>query len=78
MKAQDLDSRINRLEYDINNAERIKTEFRIMIVGRNPRGDEYDLAVLEKDDALRTFIANHIVSRLVEEREKLKVQFSNL
>lgn len=78
LKAQDLDSRIARLSFEINNAERIKTEFRVMIVGRNPRGDEVVLASLEKDDSLREYIAGVIKQRLTRERESLKTQFNNL
>ena len=78
LKAQDLDSRIARLSFEINNAERIKTEFRVMIVGRNPRGDEFVLASLEKDDSLREYIAGVIKQRLTKERESLKTQFNNL
>ena len=78
MKAQDLDGRISRLSYEISLADQIKTEFRVMIVGRNPRGDEFVLASLEKDDSLREYIAGVIKQRLTKERESLKTQFNNL
>ena len=77
-KAQQLDSRISRLSYEINLADQIKTNFRVMIVGRNPRGDERVLATLEKDDNLREYIAEIIKKRLIQERESFKSQFNNL
>lgn len=77
-KANDLDSRIARLSYEINLADQIKTNFRVMIVGRNPRGDERVLATLEKDDNLREYIAEIIKKRLIQERESFKSQFNNL
>ena len=77
-KANDLDSRISRLSYEINLADQIKTDFRVMIVGRNPRGDERVLASLEKDDNLREYIAEVIKKRLIQERESFKSQFNNL
>lgn len=77
-QAKDLDSRISILSYDLNLAEFIKTEFVIKIVGRNPAGDERVLASLEKDDALRMYIADVIKERLIEERESLINQFKNL
>lgn len=77
-KAQDINDRICRLGGKINKAEHIKDEFTIEIVGRNPRGDCYILATLEKDDPLREHIANTLITRYKEEREKLKEQFNNL
>lgn len=77
-KAQQLDSRISRLSYEINLANQIKTEYRIKIVGRNPRGDEQLLASLEKDDSLREYIAEVIRKRLTQEQESLITEFNNL
>lgn len=77
-KAQQLDSRISRLSYEINLANQIKTEYRIKIVGRNPRGDEQLLASLEKDDSLREYIADVIRKRLTQEQESLITEFNNL
>jgi hypothetical protein len=78
LKAQDLDSRISRLSYEINLANQIKTEYRIKIVGLNPRGDEQLLASLEKDDSLREYIAEVIRKRLTQEQESLITEFNNL
>jgi hypothetical protein len=78
LKAQDLDSRISRLSYEINLANQIKTEYRIKIVGRNPRGDERLLGTLEKDDSLREYIAEVIRKRLTQEQESLITEFNNL
>lgn len=77
-KAQNLDSRISRLTYEINLANQIKTEFRVKIVGQNPRGDEQVLAYLEKDDSLREYIADVIRKRLTQEQESLITEFNNL
>ena len=77
-KAQQLDSRISRLTYEINLANQIETEFQIKIVGRNPRGDEQLLACLEKGDSLREYIADVIRKRLTQEQESLITQFNNL
>lgn len=77
-KALQLDSRIARLNYEINLAGQIKTEFRVKIVGQNPRGDEQVLAYLEKDDSLRDYISEVIRKRLTQEQEALKTEFNNL
>jgi len=78
MKAKDLDSRISRLTYKINLADKIKTEFEIVIMGRNPRGDDQVLAHLEKNDSLREYISDVIRKRLTQEQESLITEFNNL
>ena len=78
MKAQDLDSRISRLSYEINLADQIKTEFKVMIVSQKPTSGVRVLASLEKDDNLREYIAEEIKKRLIQELEALKSQFNNL
>ena len=77
-KAQQLDIRISRLTYEINLADKIKTEFEIVIMGRNPRGDDQVLAHLEKNDSLREYISDVIRKRLTQEQESLITQFNNL
>ena len=77
-KAKQLDSRISRLGYKIILADKIKTEFQVMLVGRNPRGDDQILASLEKGDSLREYIADVIKKRLTQEQEALETEFNNL
>lgn len=79
-KAQQLDSRIARLSYDIHNAERITSDsFSIKIVGRTPRGDEETLAYLDdKNKDIREGLSRELKTRLGKELEALKTEFNNL
>lgn len=77
-KAQDLSNRIAVLNYEIAHADAIREEFLVKIVGRNPRGDEYNLAILEYRDNLRQIIADTLKARLTAQRDKLQEEFNNL
>ena len=77
-KANDLDSRIARMTYERIQVERIKDEYAIMIVARNPRGDKSCIIELAKDDELRDILADRLMKRLDAEIDKLKQQFINL
>lgn len=79
-KAQQLDSSIARLSYDIHKVERITSDsFSIKIVGRNPRGDEETLAYLDdKNKDIREGLSRELKTRLEKELEALKTEFNNL
>lgn len=77
-KAQDLDSRIARLGYEKILAASIMDYFEIKIVGRNSRGDEHLLAVLDKGDNIRELISKHLLFRLEMEQTPLISEFENL
>ena len=77
-RAQDLDSRIARLHYDEMQAGYIEDYAEIKIVGRSPIGNEQLLAMLEKKDPIRKYIADTLKSRIKAEREALEKEFKNL
>lgn len=78
IKAQEIDDRIALLNYAINNAQKIRTEFQVFIVGRNSRGDERNLAILKEDDPLRLLLSDALLERYQEGRKELQEQFDNL
>ena len=79
-KAQQLDSRISQLSYDIHKVERITSNsFSIKIVGRNPRGDEETLAYLDGTNKdIREVLSRELKTRMEKELEALKTEFNNL
>ena len=79
-KAQQLYSRIYKLSFYINQANKITSNsFSIEIIGRNARGDEESLAYLDGTNKdIRKILSRELKTRMGKELESLKTEFNNL